>query len=140
MKSLFSKEFIQNIQEDYKNAMKSYPEKKKEVDMALKDISDLDRQLCLQYLYAFMPLADIITYPVSQIYEFADNAVTARENIFYVQDIPTEIFLAYVLYYRINNENIDSHRKIFYSELLPRIQKKSMKDAILEVKIGRAHV
>lgn len=133
MKSLFSKEFIQNIQEDYKNAMKSYPEKKKEVDMALKDISDLDRQLCLQYLYAFMPLADIITYPVSHIYEFADNAVTARETISYVQDIPTEIFLAYVLYYRINNETIDSHRKIFYSELLPRIQKKSMKDAILEV-------
>ena len=133
MKPLFSKEFIENIQNDYKNAMKEYPKKRKEVDMVLKDISDMDRNVCLQYLYAFMPIADIITYPVEFIYEFVDSALTARETIPYVQNIPTEIFLAYVLYYRINNEAIDSHRKIFYSELLPRIQEKSIKEAILEV-------
>ena len=66
MKPLFSKEFIENIQNDYKNAMKEYPKKRKEVDMVLKDISDMDRNVCLQYLYAFMPIADIITYQIGR--------------------------------------------------------------------------
>lgn len=121
------------IRKDYERTMSAYPLKKKEVDEFLSTITDTGLASYLQYLYAFMPAQDIASYSVSDIFCFAKGAKQVKETLSYTETIPWEIFYAYVLFYRINNENIDGHREIFYQELYPRIQNLSMKEAILEV-------
>ncbi len=47
--------------------------------------------------------------------------------------IPEEIFRHFVLPYRVNNENLDSARWVFFGELKDRIKNLSMEQAALEV-------
>ena len=47
--------------------------------------------------------------------------------------IPDDIYRHFVLPIRINNENIDSSRVVFYEELKDRVKGLSMYDAVLEV-------
>lgn len=43
------------------------------------------------------------------------------------------IFRHFVLPVRVNNENLDNAREVFRQELMPRVEKLSMYDAVLEV-------
>ena len=47
--------------------------------------------------------------------------------------VPEREFKHFVLPVRVNNENLDDSRKVFYAELKDRVKNLSMKDAILEV-------
>ena len=49
------------------------------------------------------------------------------------KSVPDSIFYHFVLPVRVNNENLDTARIVFYNELKGRVQEMSMKDAILEV-------
>ncbi|MBO4813592.1 MAG: transglutaminase domain-containing protein [Muribaculaceae bacterium] len=48
-------------------------------------------------------------------------------------DIPDDIFRHFVLPVRVNNENLDMAREVFYNELKDRVKGLSMEQAILEV-------
>lgn len=133
MSELFSSRMAESIRADYEKNMSLYPIKKEETDQLLKEISLEELRLCFQYLYGFMPVADIVTYSPERILSFAEDALHARNSISYGETVPVELFLAYVLFYRINNENLDDHRQVFYDELFSRVQGKTMKEAILEV-------
>jgi len=45
-----------------------------------------------------------------------------QERTYWGKDIPEEIFLHYVLPFRINNENLDSFRLAYYNEITDRIK------------------
>ena len=49
------------------------------------------------------------------------------------QEVPEDIFRHFVLPIRVNNENLDSSRWVFFMELKEKIKNLSMKDAALEV-------
>ena len=49
------------------------------------------------------------------------------------KEIPDEVFRHFVLPIRVNNENLDDSRRVFYDELKDRVKGLPMKDAILEV-------
>ena len=49
------------------------------------------------------------------------------------KEIPDEVFRHFVLPIRVNNENLDDSRRVFYGELKDRVKGLPMKDAILEV-------
>ena len=49
------------------------------------------------------------------------------------KDIPEDIFLHYVLPCRVNNENLDSFRIVYYDEIMSRVKDKDMIDAALEI-------
>ena len=49
------------------------------------------------------------------------------------KNVTDELFRHFVLPIRVNNENLDDSRKVFYGELKERVKGLSMKDAILEV-------
>jgi hypothetical protein len=49
------------------------------------------------------------------------------------KDIPEDIFLHYVLPYRINNENLDSFRIAYYDDLKKRVEGMDLTDAALEI-------
>lgn len=49
------------------------------------------------------------------------------------ESIPDREFMHFVLPFRVNNENLDSCRMVFYSELKDRVKNLSLYDAVLEV-------
>lgn len=92
-----------------------------------------DERKALEFLYAYMPLADITDYPTSF---FANNvrlSFQARKDMPWGKDVPEQLFRHFVVPIRVNNEPLDEARGVFYKELKDRIKNLSMYDAILEV-------
>jgi hypothetical protein len=87
----------------------------------------------LKFLYAFMPLSDLADYDGNFFLENADISIKAISETKWGKDIPEEIFLHYVLPVRVNNENLDSFRIIYYNELVNRVKGKNIIDAALEI-------
>ena len=87
----------------------------------------------IKFLYAYMPLGDIADYDPWLYIEGVRSALKTREEMPWGSSLPDDIFLHYVLPLRVNNDNLDSARTVFYRELKPRVEGLSMYDAVLEV-------
>ena len=87
----------------------------------------------LKFLYAYMPLSDLADYDGSFFLKQVRLALAARNEFAWGKTIPEEVFRHFVLVYRVNNENLDNAREVFFNELRPRLQGLSMYDAALEV-------
>ncbi len=87
----------------------------------------------LQFLYAYMPLPDAVDYSGDFYYMNVHYALKARAEMPWGSIVPDREFLHFVLPVRVNNENMDESRKVFYEELKERVQGLSMYDAVLEV-------
>ena len=92
-----------------------------------------DEAEALQFLYAYMPLADVTDYPTSFFLENVRSSFEARQQMAWGSKVPELLFRHFVLPVRINNENLDNSRMVFFKELKERVKGMSMKDAILEV-------
>ncbi|MBR1405508.1 MAG: transglutaminase domain-containing protein [Bacteroidales bacterium] len=95
-------------------------------------ITTVERE-ALEFLYAYMPLADVTDYPTDYYLQNIRAAFQAREEMEWGPKIPEIIFRHFVLPIRVNNENLDTARVAFFRELQPRVEGLSMTDAILEV-------
>ena len=87
----------------------------------------------LTFLYAYMPLADIVDHDGSYYLENVDYSLRAREEMPWGKDIPEREFRHFVLPVRVNNEDLDDSRKIFYEELRERVADMTLAEAVLEV-------
>ena len=85
----------------------------------------------LEFLYAYMPLADVTDYSTDYYLQNIRSSFAARNEMGW--NVPERIFRHFVLPIRANNENLDTSRVAFYRELKPRVEGMNMKDAILEV-------
>ena len=94
---------------------------------------ETDEREALEFLYAYMPLGDIVNQTPEFYLEQYRLMETALEEMPWGKRIPERELRHFVLPVRVNNENIDSSRCVFYKELAPRIKDMSMKDAVLEV-------
>lgn len=92
-----------------------------------------ERRQALQFLYAYMPLPDVIDYSGDYYLMNVDYALKARAEMPWGATVPDREFLHFVLPVRVNNENMDESRKVFYEELKERVKGLSMYDAVLEV-------
>jgi hypothetical protein len=92
-----------------------------------------DEKDALKVLYAYMPMPDLVDYSNNFYLENVDYTLKARKEMPWGNVVPDKEFRHFVLPVRVNNENLDSHRKIFYNELKDRVKNLSMKDAILEI-------
>lgn len=90
-------------------------------------------QEALEFLYAYMPLADITDYPGEFHLMNVRASQRAAREMPWGKAIPEDIFRHFVLPVRVNNENLDSARVVFYEELKDRVKALSLYDAILEV-------
>lgn len=88
---------------------------------------------CLQFLYAYMPLGDVADYDVEFYLSNVRRTLDTRREMAWGDSVPEREFLHFVLPVRVNNENLDSSRMVFYEELRERVSSLSMRDAILEV-------
>lgn len=87
----------------------------------------------LMFLYAYMPIGDITDYNGEFYLENVKQTLLTRKEMPWGKNIPNREFRHFVLPVRVNNENLDSSRMVFYRELKERVQHLSLYDAVLEV-------
>lgn len=76
----------------------------------------------LKFLYAFMPLSDLADYDGEFFLANVNSSLRALNESPWGKDIPEGIFLHYVLPCRVNNENLDSFRIVYYDEIMSRVK------------------
>lgn len=99
----------------------------------LRQPLSLEEKEALGFLYAYMPAGDIADYAGEYFLENVRTSFLAREEMPWGGKIPEDIFRHFVLPVRVNNENLDESRMVFYKELKGRVEGLSLYDAVLEV-------
>ena len=80
-----------------------------------------------------MPIGDITDYSGDFYLKNIRSSFQARNEMPWGDSIPEDIFHHFVLPVRINNENLDESRMVFFDELKDRVKGLSLYDAVLEV-------
>ena len=91
------------------------------------------REDYVAFLYQFMPQPDKTDYSRDFYEKNVALALEAKAALPWGKTVPEREFRHFVVPVRVNNENLDNSREVFYKALKPRVEKLSMKDAILEV-------
>lgn len=87
----------------------------------------------LEFLYAYMPLSDLADYDGEFYLNQVRTAFKARDYFGWGKTIPEDVFRHFVLVYRVNNEDLDNAREVFFDELKDRVKGMTMEQAALEV-------
>lgn len=95
--------------------------------------SNITQDKALSFLYKYMPLPDKADYDSAFYKRNIQASILARKEMPWGEVVPEREFMHFVLPIRVNNEDLDESRIIFYKELRNRVKHLSMKDAILEV-------
>ena len=99
------------------------------------DAMNLDPEAleAMKFLYSYMSLGDIMNNSPEFYLECYEYTRKAMEEMPWGASVPERELRHFVLPPRVNNENLDGCRPVFYEELAPRIKDMSMEDAVLEV-------
>lgn len=108
-------------------------EKYKAVSSVRLDTLDKVSADAMKWLYAYMPSPDFAGYSSDYFLSNVRSSLKARQEMPWGKIVPDREFRHFVLPVRVNNENLDGSRALFYDELKDRVKGLSMKDAILEV-------
>ncbi len=126
---------------DYRNEIQSKFESRKQLfqnrKTELLNVFDMPISLkekeALMFLYAYMPLNDLADYSGEYFLQQVKYAFKAQNEFPWGKTISEDNFRHFVLPYRVNNENLDSARVVFFNELKVRLKGLSMKEAALEI-------
>ena len=97
-----------------------------------KAVSKNEEQ-ALTFLFAYMPLSDLADYSPEFMLSNVRQSLLAKKEMAWGDKLPEGEFLHFVLPLRVNNENLDSFRLVYYEEIKARIHGLSMKEAALEI-------
>ncbi len=97
-----------------------------------QDLTATEKE-ALEFLYAYMPLSDLADYDGEFYLKNVRTTLAIRDTFPWCKNIPEDIFRHFVLPIRVNNENLDSSRWVFFTELKDRVKKLPMQEAALEV-------
>ncbi|MDR2845110.1 MAG: hypothetical protein LBV28_03350, partial [Puniceicoccales bacterium] len=92
-----------------------------------------EQREALEFLFAYMPLSDLADYDGAFFLRQVNASLEAREFFPWGKTIPDAVFRHFVLVHRVNNEDLDDARSVFFAELKDRVKHLSMHDAALEV-------
>lgn len=129
---MFSEQLQRYAQEKYELRLPYLKDLKEEVEKAMEGCS-FEEQVLMKFLYGTMPLRDAGEYDFNVFLGFVRHSLMVYEQMEWCQEIPEDIFLHHILYYRVNTENIEDCRKFFYDKLIDRVKGLSVKDAVLEI-------
>ena len=105
------------------------------ISVGIATASD-NRDLAWQYvreLSSRFATPDRTDYSEEFYYRNYLTTLQARDEMPWGKSVPEREFKHFVLPVRVNNENLDTARMVFYRELKDRVKNLSMEDAILEV-------
>lgn len=92
------------------------------------------RRKAMTFLREHLPQSDLDCYPYGLFLEFADHALMLRETCPWCEALEWEVFAHYVLFPRVNDEDLSFHRALFYGALRPRIRDlPTVEEQVLEV-------
>ncbi len=128
---MFSEEFIRKIKQVYKEKGRIIPGLFHRIDRKIQ-LCGPSEQILLMYLYGNMPLSDMVNYPFETFLDYARHGVFLWENGIYRAEAGEEIFCQYVVYHRINTEDISPCRSFFYEKAKGEVPiKAAVEDAVL---------
>jgi len=99
----------------------------------INECATLEEKEAMEFLFAFMPLNDMLDYNGAFYRSNVQIALKARKELSWGRSVPNEIFYHFVLPYRASNENLDTFRISVYDELKQRVAGMNMKEAALEI-------
>lgn len=104
----------------------------KEIEERTAELPE-EEAVLMKFFYGTMPLGDAASYPFDLYLSFVRHSLMLRKRVAWCRDLPEDIFVRNVLYYRINSEKIEDCRPFFWNEVKERIHGLSMEDAVLEL-------
>ena len=116
------------VHEDFESRMAEFPM----LEVRLDTLCAMERE-AMEFLYAYMPLSDLADYEPQFFLDQVRYAFRAREEMPWGKEVSEDVFRHFVLVYRVNNENLDTARMIFFRELKERVQGMTIEEAALEV-------
>lgn len=81
-----------------------------------------EKQRAAEFLRTHLPLSDLECYENSMFLSFIEHALALRKNAPWCAELDEEIFFHYVLFPRVNDEDLSFHRDIFRDALWDRIR------------------
>ena len=113
---MWSEELKQYAREQYQKRIPYFGKRQKEIQEKIT-----------------MPIQDVGECGPEIFLGFVRHGIMLRKQMEWCRNIPEAMFLHYVLYHRINTENIEDCREIFYDCLKDRIKGMSDQEAALEI-------
>ena len=98
-----------------------------------KAVLTQEEQQALDFLYAYMCQGDKVDHDKAFYLANVRASLKARREMPWGKNIPDREWKHFVLPLRVNNEDLDSSRVVFYREIAPKVKNMSMADAALEV-------
>ncbi len=93
-----------------------------------------ERRRAVDFLLDHLPQSDLDCYPPDLFLRFTDHALAVREAAPWCGALDWEIFAHYVLFPRVNDEDLSFHRETFHASLWPRVRDlPTQEDRVLEV-------
>ncbi len=99
-------------------------DKRREMNEAL-ETCDEDTAWTLRYLWAAMPLSDLLDYPAELFKAYGEHGIFLWHKGPFAGKVPERIFAEYVLYHRVNDEDLADTRGFFYRMLEGRISEQN---------------
>ena len=119
----------QVVEQDFANKQQLFPHIQLNSDGKL---TPEEEEAC-KFLYAYMPIGDVTDYDLSFWLNNIRYTLRARAEMPWGKSVPEREFRHFVMPVRVNNENLDHSRQVFYEELADRVKGLSLYDAVLEV-------
>ena len=102
------------------------------IEEKLKQCSE-EEVVLMKFLYGTMPVRDAGEYGFDLFLSYVKHALMLREKVAWCKELPEDVFVNYVLYDRINSEDITDCRPFFYEQIMGRVAGMSLWEAILEI-------
>ena len=128
---LKDKAYREQVTQDFEKKKQQLP--KGDLFAVFNEKLTLPEEEALMFLYAYMPVGDVTDYSGEYYLENVRLSEQARREMPWGKTIPDDVFRHFVLPIRVNNENLDDSRRVFYDELKDRVKGLSLHDAVLEV-------
>ncbi len=110
-----------------------FPELESGVFSTMDKATLWDEKEALLFLFATSPLSDLTANSGDFFLSNVRTTLESSRRVNWGKDIPSGIFMHFVLPLRVNNEALDSSRLLFSHILRRRVEGLSMREAVLEI-------
>jgi hypothetical protein len=128
-----NKAYLSKVENAFSEREQLAANRNSELFSIFKKKLSIEQVEALKFLFAYSPLNDLADYNGEFFLANTDIALKGRNENSWGQSIPEDVFLHYVLPFRINNENLDSFRIVYYGEINNRIKGLDAAAAFLEI-------
>ncbi|HHV11733.1 MAG TPA: transglutaminase domain-containing protein [Clostridiales bacterium] len=129
---MFSFEMEQQIEGEFERLLPLVGNRREAILCGLGELP-AQEAIVMKFLYTKMTLSDAGNYSFDIFLDYARHGIFLWNRGNYKDKLPLELFLNYVLYHRVNEEEITQCRSFFYQQLSGRVEGLGMKEAVLEV-------